>query len=423
MNGFSTVWFVNNFHIQILAIELLFCRQYERRERFPLRLLLGGAVYALLPFVTPGGYFAGFLTVGWFTFGFLVMLVLSGLLLFCLFRMNVRQVIYYCCVAHTIQHSVECLKQVAGRSLGLTPAMFQLLHLLLFIPSAYLGYRILSRRLAGPDPVPVARTDLLVFASLSSIIVYGLSLWTTRRETATIGMYLYDLCSCVLLLTVLFDMFRLRRAEREQLVMQQLLRQEQEQHRLSKATAEVINRKCHDLKHQISALRSMNSDEQERSISQLEQAVLLYDSFVKSGSDDLDIILAEKGLLAEKQAVSLQCIADGKRLDFMLTEDIYSLMGNALDNAIEAASQEDNPGKRIIELNIAAKGPFLCVHISNPCPNQPAFQDSVPVTTKADTGYHGYGMRSMRFIAEKYGGALTCAWEDGIFSLDIIFPL
>ena len=205
--------------------------------------------------------------------------------------------------------------------------------------------------------------------------------------------------------------------------MLRLLRQEQEQHRMSRAAVEVINRKCHDLKHQISALRHMSSEEQERSIGQLEKAVMIYDSFPKSGNDDLDIILAEESLQAEKLGVRLHCIADGARLSFMGTEDLYSLMGNALDNAIEGAAGEESPAKRIVTLNISAQGSLLSVHVENPCARAPIFADGLPVTTKSDKDYHGYGVRSMRYIAEKYGGAMTSGWEDGVFLLDIVFPL
>ena len=50
------------------------------------------------------------------------------------------------------------------------------------------------------------------------------------------------------------------------------------------------------------------------------------------------------------------------------------------------------------------------------------FLDGLPVTTKADRDYHGYGMRSMRYITEKYGGTLTAQYRDGLFVLNLLFP-
>lgn len=106
------MWYINSFHIQILIIELLFCIRLPKRRWFWQRLLTASAVYLALPAVVPGDYFASFLSIGWFTFGFLVMLVLSGGLLWLCFRINVRQLIFYCCIAHTLQHMVHCLYRI-----------------------------------------------------------------------------------------------------------------------------------------------------------------------------------------------------------------------------------------------------------------------------------------------------------------------
>ena len=143
----------------------------------------------------------------------------------------------------------------------------------------------------------------------------------------------------------------------------------------------------------------------------------------RSGNKDVDIILAEKSLLAEKNNIVIRSIVDGEKLSFMGVEDLYSLLGNALDNAIEAASQEQDEARRIITLYAAAKNELFTIHIENPCAKEPLFMDGLPVTTKSDIDYHGYGMRSMRYLCEKYHGVLTTGWEGGIFSLDILFPL
>lgn len=417
------MWFPNMFHVQILVLEMLFCARLQKRERFFFRLIPAAAAYFALPYLVPGGFFAPILAWDWFTFGFLFMFLLSGLLLAFCFRMNARQVVFYCCVAHTLQHMIHCLYRMTELIFSPAPAVAQGLQLLYMAVACALVWRLLRHRFRGSETVDFENAYLVMFASISTLIIYGFSYWTSMKETETVGMLLFDCFCCALLLIILLDIFRIRKAEREQMIMERLLRQEQEQHKLSRATIDVINRKCHDLRHQIAALRHMSSEEQEKSIGELESAVMIYDSFPKSGNDDVDIILAEKSLLAEENQIAIRSIADGSKLSFMKTEDLYSLLGNALDNAIEAASQVPQSARRIITLHAAAQGSLFSIHIENPCPRQPLFMDGLPVTNKPDTDYHGYGMRSMRFLCEKYHGALTCGWEEGIFSLDILFPL
>ena len=417
------MWFINFFHIQILVIELLFCLRLQRRNHFLLRFLPCAAAYVALPAVVPNSFFNPFVVWDWFTFGFLAMFMLSGLLIWFCFRMNIRQVVFYCCVAHTLQHMVHCLNRMIGLAFSLPDVAAQTIHLLMLVATCVVVYRLLRDRFPGSETVDIQNNYLLLFALVSTLIVYVVSLWTTMKEQPTIGLYFFDFFSCLMLVILLLDLFRIRRAERDQMIMERLLRQEQEQHEMSRATIDVINRKCHDLRHQIAALRHMGEEEKERSIRQLEKAVMIYDSFPKSGNPDLDIVLAEKSLLAEQQHVSVRCIVDGSKLTFLDLEDMYSLMGNALDNAIEATSKEENEAKRIVTLYAATKGNLYSIHLENPCARQPLFMDDLPVTSKPDTDYHGFGMRSMRYLCEKYGGALTAGWEDGIFSLDMLFPM
>ena len=417
------MWFINYFHIQILVIELLFCLRLQRRNHFLLRFLPCAAAYVALPAVVPNSFFNPFVVWDWFTFGFLAMFMLSGLLIWFCFRMNIRQVVFYCCVAHTLQHMVHCLNRMIGLAFSLPDVAAQTIHLLMLVATCVVVYRLLRDRFPGSETVDIQNNYLLLFALASTLIVYVVSLWTTMKEQPTIGLYFFDFFSCLMLVILLLDLFRIRRAERDQMIMERLLRQEQEQHEISRATIDMINRKCHDLRHQIAALRHMGEEEKERSIRQLEKAVMIYDSFPKSGNPDLDIVLAEKSLLAEQQHVSVRCIVDGSKLTFLDLEDMYSLMGNALDNAIEATSKEENEAKRIVTLYAATKGNLYSIHLENPCARQPLFMDDLPVTSKPDTDYHGFGMRSMRYLCEKYGGALTAGWEDGIFSLDMLFPM
>lgn len=153
-------------------------------------------------------------------------------------------------------------------------------------------------------------------------------------------------------------------------------------------------------------------------------AVLAYDSFVKTGNSALDILLTEKKLYCEKYGISLACMADGRRMDFISEEDIYSLFGNALDNAIESVSGEQ-PQNRFVSLSVSARSDLLVIHIDNYCADgeRIVFVDGLPQTTKPDSLYHGLGMPSMRFLTEKYGGTMTASVQDKLFVLNIVIPI
>ena len=103
--------------------------------------------------------------------------------------------------------------------------------------------------------------------------------------------------------------------------------------------------------------------------------------------------------------------------------DLCTIFGNILDNAIECELGIADKSRRLIHLTVYGKRGFLVIRCGNYCPQPPTFRDGLPVTTKADRNYHGFGMRSIRMIVHKYEGELTVYVADGIFHLNILFSL
>ena len=65
---------------------------------------------------------------------------------------------------------------------------------------------------------------------------------------------------------------------------------------------------------------------------------------------------------------------------------------------------------------------FLRIRVENCCEGEVLFADGLPVTGK-DARYHGYGMKSIRSIVEKYNGSMAVKVENGWFELRILLPI
>ena len=205
-------------------------------------------------------------------------------------------------------------------------------------------------------------------------------------------------------------------------IIEQLLASEQKKQQMTAENIELINRKCHDLKHQIHALRHISSeDERNDYIRQVEKAVLFYESAVKTGNETLDLILMEKQLYCKEHGITLTSICDGSKLSFLSTTDLYALFGNALENAIESVSGEA-PENRIISFRSAARGGVLSIHFENYLGHALNMRDGLPLTTKDDESFHGFGMLSIRHIVEKYGGTMSIRTDQQRFRMDILLP-
>lgn len=206
-------------------------------------------------------------------------------------------------------------------------------------------------------------------------------------------------------------------------VMEQLLYAERKKYQRLSETTEIINRKCHDLKYLVEGLRQMDDGpERRKHFDEIEQAVMIYGNAVKSGNDTLDLLLMDRMLYCEERHIKLTCVADGSLLSWMDTIDLYTLFGNALDNAIESVSGEEDESKRIISFRIGKSGQMVGIHFENYVSQQVELKNGWPVTSKADKEYHGFGLLSIRRITEKYGGSLSIRVENHMFRLNILLP-
>lgn len=205
--------------------------------------------------------------------------------------------------------------------------------------------------------------------------------------------------------------------------LRKLLHMQKENYRLSAESVELVNRKYHDLKHQLQLLRSeISTGEKLRYLDEMEREIQSYEAQNKTGNKALDALLTAKSLKCQRLGISLTCVADGKELDFIKPTDLSVLFGNALDNAMEGAARLTDPDKRLIHLSVARQKRFLRIRVENCYEGELRFVDGLPATGK-DARYHGYGMKSIRSIVEKYGGSMTVKAQDGWFELRVLIPI
>jgi sensor histidine kinase regulating citrate/malate metabolism len=194
---------------------------------------------------------------------------------------------------------------------------------------------------------------------------------------------------------------------------------------LSKENIEQVNRKYHDLKHHLYAIRTeTDADARARYVDQLEESIKGYEtSGLDTGNTVLDAVVTGKRNQAAQRNIELTCVADGAELDFVDVIDLCTLIGNALDNAIEATASLPDVERRLIRLAIFRQDGFAMLRVENYYDGELTYVDGVPSTTKADSRNHGYGLKNMRQATERYGGSLTIRAEDHWFTLRILLPI
>lgn len=226
---------------------------------------------------------------------------------------------------------------------------------------------------------------------------------------------------------VMGQMFHLQKCDTERreenAAFQTVLRNQYIQFRESKDNIEMINRKYHDLKHQLQILRETSNDEERTTyIDEIQQGIERYEAENKTGNNVLDTVLASKQSRCLNENITMTVVADGTLINRLSVMDICTIFGNALDNAIEYELKVKEQEKRLIHVTLAEKNGFACILVENYYEGSAISKGSLPETTKHNKKYHGFGLRSVKYTCEKYGGYINTSVRDGWFRLEMIIP-
>ena len=231
--------------------------------------------------------------------------------------------------------------------------------------------------------------------------------------------YLHATSAIISYLVLMLTFSDVRKSEEQKKVevALSLLEKGKSEYKQEKAVMDAFNVKCHDLRHQIAFLGETGYRSEMEGIREL---IDLYDSPNQTGNRALDIVIAEKSRACLGRNISMTCMADGSLLSFMEQSDIYSLFGNILDNAISAAAELKEPEKRIINVRVRRQNSFVMIEEENYYDGEIEFADGLPRTGTGDYVNHGFGVQSMKLVAEKYGGNLYIDAKKGVFRLSVM---
>lgn len=144
-------------------------------------------------------------------------------------------------------------------------------------------------------------------------------------------------------------------------------------------------------------------------------------TYVQSGHRTVDAVVNAEIAKARARGVELKTVlAVPSHLGYE-GSDLYSLLANLLDNAIEG-TVASGAAEKVVRLSIMPKGGYYIINVSNPVNPQhvKAGSYSTLVTTKRDAAVHGWGTKVVAKIAQKYGGAVNYTVADGRFVANVM---
>jgi len=407
--------------IEFIVAELIFLYSFPKREKFYLRYFISvTACIIICSFIPENIPTDDSSLIKIYTFArYMGMFLITVGAMLISFKATFTSILSACAAGYAVQFASSRTVSVIGLFVPaiylMVPNNWQacvILCELMVFPFTYtLAYFIFGRTVAKKQ---IYNDKDPAYNILSITMVFTCILFS--RFDALLGKTVFSIALCIFMLLVQINLHNIAALREENMAIKQAIQEIGKRYESSKENIDLINIKCHDLKYK---LRSFGGYLPQEEMDSMIESINLYEHTYKSGNEVLDTILAEKSLSCQKESIEITFMGDGAELSFMSVGDTYSFFGNAIDNAIEAVKKLEDKEKRSISITVEKKGDIVFVNISNFFNGEINFKDGYPTTSKEALDYHGFGIKSMKLIAEKYKGKLSVNVADDVFSLNV----
>lgn len=142
-------------------------------------------------------------------------------------------------------------------------------------------------------------------------------------------------------------------------------------------------------------------------------------SYIQTGNSVMNYIINSKLEYARSQGIEFKAEIENLPFDKMGSVDFSALLSNVLDNAVEASQSSSN---KFIYVSILKKRAYDTILVKNSIDSSVLEKNPQLLSSKKDNEQHGYGIKQIKAIAEKYEGIVDIYEEDNMFCVNVMIP-
>ena len=276
---------------------------------------------------------------------------------------------------------------------------------------------ILLRFTQKDEAIVKIPTAFYIFPLITIISVICFWYVSLNQHLEFKNQIILGIVSILLFLATLFVFFSFQaNANRENKLL--LLQQEQDKIKTDITYYDILEKQnnslrayAHDAKKHLSAIKNLNTNpEIEIFISKMTERLEEYGKVCHSGNHTLDVVIDKYVTECDINGINFEFDIKNNNLATINVYDIVTILGNLLDNAVEAAEQSQD---KIVSIETDFRNNFSVIIVSNSCDKNPQVSNSeLPVTTKSNKRLHGFGLKSVRKTIKKYNGDIAFYYDD-----------
>lgn len=190
---------------------------------------------------------------------------------------------------------------------------------------------------------------------------------------------------------------------------------------------EILSEVVHDFKNHLNCMYNLYKYNKKAELGKyIENLINVSDTekVIDTGNPVIDALLHDKSNAAEKEGIGFKHMLNLPSDINIAYNDICAVLGNSLDNAIEACRRiEDQSLNREIELSMNYRDSYLVIVVTNTIDKPPQKEGKFFRSSKDTPGLHGLGMQSIERTVRKYNGNMVVKHDSSRFTLEIVMSL
>lgn len=268
---------------------------------------------------------------------------------------------------------------------------------------------------------------LFLFPVVSMVIFYVFWIILSEYELSKNVQLVILVSSIVMVASIILTYIFYGKSSKE---LDELYKSSAEAERISTDTAyyavldrqnEQLKTLIHDEKNHYAAIRALtDSKEIIEYIDTLSNQMKAYSLFGNTKNKMLDLTINKYQYICDAENIDFYVSIKTANLTYISKPDLITLLGNILDNAVEASKKSN---KKNIDLSLNRANGFDILTCTNSCDVKPVSENRSLKSTKTDKGFHGLGIKSIKQIVNKYNGSFEWSYDknEKQFSIYIAF--
>lgn len=267
-----------------------------------------------------------------------------------------------------------------------------------------------------------------VISILVSIIIFELALYYKVED---ISLILIAFLGLMYINAIVFWLFEsiMRHFDKEhkyQMIEKQLEMQINHYNKLAE-NREVLSEVVHDFKNHLNCIYNLYKYNKGAELGKyIENLINVSDTekIVDTGNPVIDALLHDKTNIAQKYGINFKRMLNLPSNINIAYNDICAILGNSLDNAIEACRRiESKVLSKEIELSMSYRDSYLIIVVTNTFDKPPQREGKFFRSSKASPNLHGLGMQSIERTVKKYNGNMVVKYDSSHFVLEIVMSI